>query len=127
VLLAAQGFTYHGPRGRIGFDPRVTPENHQSFFTAAEGWGTFSQKREGKTQSNEIRLAWGKLRVAELSLGIPAGVEKAVLTIEAAGDPATTGKPVRSEIKAEGGKVVVAFEPAMMLKARQTLRVKATW
>jgi len=127
VLLAAQGFTYHGPRGRIGFDPRVTPENHQSFFSAAEGWGTFSQKREGKTQSNEIRLAWGKLRVAELSLGLPAGVEKAVLTIETAGDPATTGKPVRSEIKAEGGKVVTGFEPAMVLKAGQTLRVKAAW
>ena len=65
--------------------------------------------------------------MAELSLGLPASVEKAVLTIEAAGDPATTGKPVRSEIKAQGGKVVTGFEPAMVLKAGQTLRVKATW
>ena len=39
VLLAAQGFTYHGPRGRIGFDPRVTPENHQSVLLGGRGLG----------------------------------------------------------------------------------------
>ena len=33
----------------------------------------------------------------------------------------------RSEIKAEGGKAVTGFEPAMVLKAGQTLKVKAEW
>ena len=44
VFLAACGFEYHGPRGHLGFAPRVHPEDFKAAFTAAEGWGTFSQK-----------------------------------------------------------------------------------
>ena len=45
VFLAACSFEYHGPKGHLGFAPRLTPENFRAPFTTAEGWGTFDQSR----------------------------------------------------------------------------------
>jgi uncharacterized protein (DUF608 family) len=71
VFLAACGFTYHGPKKHIGFAPRLTPENFKAPFTAAEGWGTFSQKLQGGKFQAEIHVAWGKLRLKQLTLALP--------------------------------------------------------
>jgi len=46
VYLAACGYEYHGPKGHLGFEPRLAPEDFRAAFTAAEGWGTFHQKRD---------------------------------------------------------------------------------
>ena len=51
VFLAACGYEYHGPKGHLAFAPRLTPEDFRAAFTTAEGWGTFSQKRDGGTRS----------------------------------------------------------------------------
>jgi hypothetical protein len=64
VYLAACGFEYHGPKGHIGFAPRLTPENFKAAFTSAEGWGTFSQNG----QRAEIAVKHGKLRVKTIAL-----------------------------------------------------------
>src|SRR5437016_12288065 len=71
VFLAACGFTYHGPMKHIGFAPRLTPENFKAPFTAAEGWGTFSQKLQGGQFQAEIHVAWGKLRLKQVTLALP--------------------------------------------------------
>ncbi len=47
VFLSASGCEHDGPRGRLGFAPRLTPENFQCAFTTAEGWGSFSQQVRG--------------------------------------------------------------------------------
>ena len=44
ALIAISGFEYHGPKGHIGFAPRLTPENFKAPFTAAEGWGSYEQQ-----------------------------------------------------------------------------------
>jgi uncharacterized protein (DUF608 family) len=72
VHTALAGYEYDGPKGRIGFAPRITPEDFRAAFTAAEGWGTFSQTRDEKVQRNEIHLRWGKLNVETLAFEIPA-------------------------------------------------------
>jgi uncharacterized protein (DUF608 family) len=75
TLLACQGFSYDGPAGLIGFAPPWKPEDHVSFFTAAEGWGLFRQKREGQTQSETIEIKWGRLYVHSLVLEVPSDVK----------------------------------------------------
>ena len=42
VFLGLCGFEYHGPKGHLGFAPRITPDDFRAAFTAAEGWGTIS-------------------------------------------------------------------------------------
>ena len=121
VLLASQGCSYVGPRGRLGFDPRVAREKHRSFFSGAEGWGSFSQQREGKTQRNEVRLAWGRLRLAELSLGIPPDAANAKASVELGEARAEAESTVKD------GRIIVKFQPALDLVAGQTLRVVTAW
>jgi non-lysosomal glucosylceramidase len=61
TFITACGFTYHGPKGEIGFAPRINPENFKAPFTVAEGWGTYSQQRHAKSFSGRLQLKYGKL------------------------------------------------------------------
>jgi hypothetical protein len=73
VFLAVCGFEYHGPKGHIGFSPRLKPENFKAAFTAAEGWGTFAQQRQGHRQTCTIDMRYGRLQVNSIALAIAEG------------------------------------------------------
>ena len=53
----------------LGFAPKIGPEDFRAPFTAAEGWGTFTQEEtaDGKW-SAQISLAHGKLTLREIRL-----------------------------------------------------------
>ena len=68
VYVAACGFEYHGPKGYIAFAPRLTPGDFKGAFTAAQGWGTFTQSIRNGVQTATIELKWGKLRLRTLAL-----------------------------------------------------------
>lgn len=68
VFLGLCGFEYHGPNAHIGFAPRTTPDDFRAAFTAAEGWGTISQKRQGGKQTNQIDINYGTLNVQTIAL-----------------------------------------------------------
>ncbi|WP_223549042.1 GH116 family glycosyl hydrolase [Aestuariivivens sp. NBU2969] len=71
MLLGISGFEYDGPAGKIGFAPRLTPENFKCFYSAAEGWGSYSQKRFENTQECILKVEWGVLNLNEISLEMP--------------------------------------------------------
>lgn len=73
AFVSASGFTYHGPKGEIGFDPKISPEDFKSAFVAAEGWGSFTQERSGSRQSNSIALKYGKMTLTKINLVVPNG------------------------------------------------------
>ncbi len=68
LLLAAQGFVYDGPAGRLGFRPRWRPDDHRSFFSTAAGYGLFIQKRRGSQPMAEIQMVQGSVDLRELVL-----------------------------------------------------------
>ncbi|MBL7153215.1 MAG: hypothetical protein ISS79_05825 [Phycisphaerae bacterium] len=80
VYLAACGYEYHGPKGILGFAPKLSPENFTAAFTAAEGWGTFSQKRDSNTQIERIEIKYGTLRLTRLRFEIAEGIEPGKVT-----------------------------------------------
>ena len=61
AFINACGFTYHGPKGHIGFSPKISPEKFKAPFTAAEGWGSYSQQRNEKDFSSQLIVLNGKL------------------------------------------------------------------
>jgi len=115
VYTALQGFTYDGPHGRIGFAPRVTPENFRAAFTTAEGWGTFAQKIEGGKHTASLKLAWGRLRLSEISLASNASGAVAA---------AVDGRKIGSKSARARGKVVATLDSELTLKAGQTLSIQ---
>jgi uncharacterized protein (DUF608 family) len=106
LLLACQGFVYDGPAGTIGFRPVWQPEDHVSFFTAAEGWGVFTQRvgcsastrgasvgasKEGAQRApyltSQIDLCWGRLRVGTLVFQVPEGARPTAVEVHHGGQP----------------------------------------
>lgn len=67
-FINACGFTYHGPKGYLGFAPRLSPDDFKAPFTAAEGWGTYTQYRSKDKFSAELKLAYGRLMLKKLSI-----------------------------------------------------------
>jgi non-lysosomal glucosylceramidase len=70
IFLAACGSKYHGPKGFLGFDPRIHPEKFKCPFTVAEGWGTYMQQMEETGQKHQVLLIYGKLKLKSLSFGL---------------------------------------------------------
>jgi len=77
VFLAACGFEYHGPKGRLAFEPRLTPEDFKAPFTTAEGWGTYTQRLSAGRSEYSVEVRWGRLRLNTLALP-PGSIARSV-------------------------------------------------
>lgn len=117
VFLAACGFEHHGPRGHIGFAPRLTPESFKAPFTSAEGWGTFSQRIGERRAEIEVAVRWGKLRLRTLALSVDAKDAPSQLTLKLSG----AAVPARHTL--ENGRLVITLAADTVIEAQQTLQV----
>jgi uncharacterized protein (DUF608 family) len=123
LLLAASGYQYHGPKGVLRFAPRLTPQNFRAFFTTAQGWGTFAQRRSGRTQENTLRLAYGAATLNVLRVALPAEAKKAAVTATAT--VANRRLPVKTAFSAPDA--ALTFAAPLTLSAGQDLRVVWKW
>lgn len=103
VFLAACGYRYHGPKGFLAFAPRLSPDDFRAAFTAAEGWGTFSQKRADNRQFETIEVKHGKLRLCSLAFDLAADAPSRTVTVK------INGAPLPSKHQREGNSIVIAF------------------
>jgi len=118
VYTALAGFEYHGPKGYLAFAPRITPENFRSAFTAAEGWGIFSQKRSADSQSNEIALRWGKLNIHTLALSITENGNTPIVSVQLA------GKTLKVKHTSKQGRILIEFPEKQQISENQTLQIR---
>ena len=123
-----RGFEYHGPKGHIGFAPRISPDDFRAAFTAAEGWGTFAQMRSEKSQREQVALRWGRLNLKSLAFTVPADW-KAVSVAARVGDKSVNSRAAvqndRVQIElaepvrlSEGQEMEIMLEPAMRTSNR---------
>ena len=117
VYLAACGFQYHGPHGHLGFAPRWSAENFRAAFTAAEGWGTFSQKVEAGVQRADLQIQWGRLRLRTLALGLVGKAKPAKATVRLA------GQEVRTRLEVNDGQAVLTLGDGVVIETNQRLEV----
>lgn len=66
TFLSVCGFTYHGPKGQIGFAPAFSKENFRAPFTVADGWGTYQQQKQTNRQVHTLIMKHGSLSVQQL-------------------------------------------------------------
>jgi uncharacterized protein (DUF608 family) len=117
VFVAACGYEYHGPKGRLGFTPRLTPEDFRCAFTTAEGWGTFAQKAEGGKLKAAARIKWGKLRLKTLVLAASPNQKPAAVSASLA------GKPLAATLAVTENRVEINFRDEALLHAGAVLEV----
>ncbi len=117
LLLAALGFEHDGPAGRLGFAPRLYPNDFRCPFTAAEGWGTYAQRRQDGGWVVELILRDGRLRLAELRLALP---DAGRVTAEVDGR-ALAAPLVR---RLDDGRVALRWDEPLRLEAGQGLKLK---
>ena len=117
MLLACQGFIYEGPAGVIGFRPLWKPENHTSFFSAAEGWGLYSQVRKESEQTGTLALSYGTLNLSSviLELASPLQPDKVIVTLNS--------KPVECTYISHGKSLTVSLASRQTLKASEVLSI----
>jgi non-lysosomal glucosylceramidase len=120
VFLAACGYEYHGPKGYLAFAPRLTPGDFKAAFTAAEGWGTFAQKRDGGTQRERIEVKWGRLRLRTLAFTPPPDAKPGRVSVMAGGRPVDAAHVVRD------GRVWISLAADVMIEGGQSLDVTIT-
>jgi len=120
-LIGLEGYEYDGPAGRIGFAPRLTPEDFKALFTAAEGWGSLVQKRSGRRQTDRIEVEWGRLRARTLVFELPEGAGEAKASVTAA------GKPVQAAVRRDGRRVTLTLAKDVVIQAGEVVEADLTW
>jgi non-lysosomal glucosylceramidase len=116
VYLAACGYEYHGPRRHLGFAPKLSPENFKCAFTAAQGWGTFSQKIESGGLQAHIAVRWGRLKLKTIALEVPEDMTRTVKV-------ALAGKIMPAQLDRSGSGVVVSLAGGVEMAAGQSLEI----
>ncbi|MCX6877184.1 MAG: GH116 family glycosyl-hydrolase [Verrucomicrobia bacterium] len=118
VLIACQGFTHDATAGTIGFIPLWQPEDHSSFFTAAEGWGLFTQQRSAGVQHSKIELRHGRLRLTTLLLAAPkqAVPPQAKVTVNR--------KPIAATVTVDNNGATIRLDAGTTIEAGNSIEVE---
>jgi uncharacterized protein (DUF608 family) len=117
VYLAACGYEYDGPRGHLGFAPKISPENFKCAFTSAEGWGSYSQIAASGKFTARLAMRFGALKLKTVALECSGGD----------GVRAAVGSHVLSaKLARDGRRVLVTLAEAAEIPAGQTLEIDIT-
>jgi non-lysosomal glucosylceramidase len=124
LLVALSGFSYSGTEMRLGFEPRLYPEDFRTLWTTGSGWGSYSQSLlNGKALTAKLSAAAGELKFRQLSFLLPpAFQEKAIAEVKgSSGKKTIRPHPVRN-----GGHVIIKWETPVVVKPGEdlTLEVK---
>jgi len=112
VYLAATGFENDGPKGHLGFKPRMTDQgNFKAAFTSAEGWGAFEINNQQKGNNITLKLHFGKLSLKTLSLRLTVKNSPSTVT-------SSHGKTV---VSISGKDITLTFKQPITLTAGEML------
>jgi uncharacterized protein (DUF608 family) len=117
ALLAAQGFVYDGPAGLIGFRPVWKPEDHTSIFTAAEGWGFFTQQRTPSGQREQIAVRYGRLALKSMVFSVAPGIVAPEVNVRVGEETVPSSSAVKD------GAVRISLAAELVIGAGQAVDV----
>lgn len=118
TFISACGFTYHGPKGHIGFSPKLTPENFKAPFTVAEGWGTYAQQKDENTFEAQLQIKYGRLNLTKLFVELDKNqkVNEVEVTIDK--------KTIASSFKQADTACEIRLNNAEIINANQMMSIK---
>src|SRR5690606_16961837 len=93
-------------------------QHFRCVFTAAQGWGTFTQRRTSAVQENRLDLRWGKLTLRTLALAVPD-------ESYASAEITWNGGPVTASVQRDGRTIRITFTQPLTLDRDDHLVVRA--
>jgi len=118
AFIGACGYEHHGPKGHLGFAPKLTQENFRAPLTAAEGWGTFAQTISGNKMDASVEIKSGQLKLQTLRLTF-ANASKAVGATAKLG-----GNSVPVTCAFDGDRALLTFASSLTIAEGQKLSVE---
>ncbi len=115
TYLAACGYRYDGPEAKLGFGPKLSPEDFKAAFTTAEGWGRFTQKVEGGQQSAALEVGYGRLYLKEFTLDKVKGTDAKSAKVE------LDGRAIEAAFRSEPDRYVLKFDSGVTVNKEQRL------
>jgi uncharacterized protein (DUF608 family) len=119
LLLALTGYDYSAPRQSLRLAPVVNAANFQSFFSAGESWGRFSQRLDQGALHWQLEIVGGRpLTLQTLRLHAEDAVQGAQARVSVAGSSRT------ARTSWDGHDVTVDLDAPATLALGQVLSVK---
>lgn len=118
VYVSVCGFHYHGPKGHIGFVPKISPEDFRAAFIAAEGWGTFQQTIHDHRHTATLTAKSGQIRLRTISLAVQADRTPGQVRVTL-GD-----QPVDAALKIESGRAVIQLARDAIVRVENELSIQ---
>jgi uncharacterized protein (DUF608 family) len=108
LVLALAGYRYSAVDGSMELVPKVNAADFKCFFGAGSGWGLVTQKRSGSTQSNEVTLRRGSLKLKTFTCELPPGAAKVPKATVLCGDVR-----LPQQLAVKEGKAVITLDKAI--------------
>ncbi len=115
TFLSACGFEYHGPKGHIRFSPKISASNFKAPYTAAEGWGSYSQRSSAEFFEAEIYVAFGKLRLSRITVTHGRNTTKAKVSV--------AGKIIPVSVSMDGQECHLQLRESIVLDPTSSLTI----
>jgi uncharacterized protein (DUF608 family) len=118
AFITACGFEYHGPKGYIRFAPKWNASDFKAPFTAAEGWGTYSQKQSNSAMECVLEPRYGQVQLSSFSVDAPRGKKAKKVNVTLG------GQSIPAKLEQRGANVLIALQNRTTVKAGEQLILK---
>jgi uncharacterized protein (DUF608 family) len=118
AFITACGFEYHGPKGYMRFAPKWNAGNFKAPFTAAEGWGSYTQQQSGGAMECVLEPKYGQVQLSSFSVDAPKG--RSIKTVAVS----LGGQTISAKLKQNGSSVLVSLQNRVTVKAGEKLVLK---
>jgi uncharacterized protein (DUF608 family) len=118
AFLAACGYRYDGPEKSMAFAPRLTPKKFKAAFTAAEGWGSFTQTVNQGAQRETLEVKHGQLQLDRVEFEAVESVAPSTAKVML-GDQA-----VDASFQREGRALSVRFKQTTTVKVGESINIQ---
>ncbi len=122
LLLAISGQRYDGRSKTLTVRPLWRADDFRCLVTAAEGYGTYSQRRRKTTLAAELACIEGRIRLAALELSAPGRAGRGRVHLACR----LNGRPLPAEVEPQPDGLAVRFARRIALAAGDVLTCRLT-
>jgi uncharacterized protein (DUF608 family) len=116
-FITACGYEYHGPKGYMRFAPQWNAQDFKAPFTAAEGWGSYTQKQSDGKMECTLEPKYGQVQLNSFSVEAPTGKKLKTAKVQAG------GQIIPAKMTQKGTTVLITLPSRIIVKSGEKLNM----